>query len=284
MLSGIHNHTSFCDGQSTAEQMVLGAIERGFVSIGLSGHAYTPFDLRYAMRDTDAYIQEVRRLQKVYAKEIEVYLGAEENVYAPVARGDFDYIIGSSHYLFLDRSKRKDSMAVNPAATSYPWAAYPIDSSPIYFEACLDAYEKDYRRLAEDYYSTFCQYILSRRPDVVGHFDLITKFDENEHPHFLGDAEYHRIAAKYLVESLRADAIYEVNTGAISRGYRKTPYPYIDLLHLLKKHGARVTVTTDSHAVSTLDFGMTEAKAMLRDVGFTHTYILHGGEFRPDAL
>ena len=40
-LSSPHVHSQFCDGRNTAEEMVLAAISRGFVSLGISGH----FDL-----------------------------------------------------------------------------------------------------------------------------------------------------------------------------------------------------------------------------------------------
>ena len=35
MLSNLHQHTTFCDGKSTAEEVVIAALEKGFSSIGL---------------------------------------------------------------------------------------------------------------------------------------------------------------------------------------------------------------------------------------------------------
>ena len=63
MLANYHTHTSFCDGKNTPEEIVLYAIEKGFTSIGFSGHGYTPFDLRYCMKDTEGYIKEISRLK-----------------------------------------------------------------------------------------------------------------------------------------------------------------------------------------------------------------------------
>ena len=68
MLANYHTHTSFCDGKNTPEQIVLYAIEKGFTSIGFSGHGYTPFDLRYCMKDTAGYIEEISRLKDKYGK------------------------------------------------------------------------------------------------------------------------------------------------------------------------------------------------------------------------
>ena len=41
--------------------------------------------------------------------------------------------------------------------------------------------------------------------------------------------------------------IFEVNTGAISRGWRTAPYPSRWALEQLKRRSARVTISSDSH-------------------------------------
>ena len=99
MLSNLHTHTTFCDGKSTAEEMVHSAIEKGFVSLGFSGHAYTPFELTSCMTDEDGYVKEINRLKEVYKKDIEIYLGIEEDAFALVNRSKYEYIIGSLHFL-----------------------------------------------------------------------------------------------------------------------------------------------------------------------------------------
>ena len=137
---------------------------------------------------------------------------------------------------------------------------------------------------AEEYYSFFCDYIVKRKPDVIGHYDLITKFDEKYPPVFFGNPEYHKMVLNFTERVANVGSIFEVNTGAISRGLRTTPYPHVDLLHLIKKQGGKVTLCSDSHAKETLDFGFDEARALLKDVGFTHTHILLRGKFTPIAL
>ena len=75
-----------------------------------------------------------------------------------------------------------------------------------------------------------------------------------------------------------------MNTGAISRGYRKVPYPAENLLHIFKKHDCRLILSSDSHSIDTLDFGFDEAKIMLREIGFAHIYILNNGQFVKEEL
>ena len=266
MLANFHTHTTFCDGKNTPEEIVLYAIEKGMNVIGFSGHGYTPYDLRYCMKDTLGYIKEINRLKEKYKNKIQIYLGVEEDAFAPLNRGDFDYIIGSCHYFFVDGKY------------------YPIDSDYDYFKKCLEVFEYDIAKLAKTYYEAFCGYIKRRKPDIVGHYDVITKFDEIDVERFFGNDEYLKIADKYMNEAVKNDVIFEVNTGAISRGFRKKPYPHDNLLYILKKNDAKLIFGSDSHSVETLVFGFYEARKQLKEIGFQYVYTLFDNEFKKDYL
>ena len=82
--------------------MALAAIEKGFHTLGFSGHGYTDFDLSYCMKDADAYIAEVKRVKEKYKDKIKITLGVEEDIFSPVNRADYEYIIGSSHYFTIN--------------------------------------------------------------------------------------------------------------------------------------------------------------------------------------
>lgn len=266
MLSNLHTHSTYCDGKNTLEEMVQAALKLNFCSLGFSGHGFTDGDNSYCMKDTAAYIHEVKTLRQKYKDEIEIYLGVEEDAICFVDRSKFDYIIGSSHYYRT------------------PKGLYAVDNTPDTVKECLKHFNNDPIALAENYFSHFCTYINSRRPDIIGHFDLLTKFDEKNGYMFLNNTEYHALAEKALRDALRADCLFEVNTGAISRGWRTTPYPHENLLHILKNEGGKLTLTSDSHAAETLDCHFAETKQLLKDVGFQYTYVLYGGTFVKDYL
>ncbi|MBR5507712.1 MAG: histidinol-phosphatase [Clostridia bacterium] len=267
MLYNYHTHTTFCDGDSSPEEIALYAIDRGFDAIGFSGHGNTPFDLRYCMADVEGYKSDIRRIKEKYKNKIQIYLGVEEDAFNPMnPRGDFDYIIGSSHYFCVD--------------SKY----YPIDSNAQYFEKCVEAFDNDVLKLAETYYETFCGYIEKRKPDIIGHFDLITKFDEIGVMRFLNNEKYFEIAQKYTKEALKNDIIFEVNTGAIIRGLRKDPYPHQRLLHIIKRSGGKVMLSSDSHSPDTLDAHFDEAKRILSDIGFDGVYVLYDNEFKKERI
>lgn len=268
MLTNLHTHTTFCDGKSTAEETVLSAIEKGFSSLGFSGHGYTDFDLSYCMKDISGYRAEIIRLREKYKDEIEIYLGIEEDIGCWQKREDFDYIIGSSHY--VERG----------GVYSH------LDSSPEWLEKTVAMFDGDAMAMAmaESYYSTLVTYIKRRKPDIIGHFDLLTKFEEKATHYFLSNAEYHKMSEKYLREALRADCIFEVNTGAIGRGWRTAPYPHENLLRIIKAEGGRITLTSDCHHADNLDCFFAESRKMLRDIGFEYICTLSKGEWMKDYL
>ena len=261
MLTNFHTHTTFCDGKSSPEEIVLAAIEKGFSAIGFSGHGYTPFDTSYCMNDTEGYSREVKRLKEKYKDKIQIYLGVEEDSSAPINRSDFDYIIGSSHYLRIGGK------------------FVTIDSDPEQFSACLNAFSGDPVRLAEAYYADFCDYINKRRPDIIGHFDLITKFDELGDSLFLKNPKYNTVAEQAAIIAAKSGAIFEVNTGAITRGLRSSAYPAENILYTLKKQDARIILSSDAHDAAALDAFFEETKKYLYDIGFRYTYTLWNSEF-----
>lgn len=257
MLQNLHTHTNLCDGKNTPEEMVISAIGKGFDSLGFSGHAKNELDFEFCMKDMAAYIAEVNRLKEKYKDKIKIYLGIEEDRVGFVDRDKFDYIIGSMHSFISSDGKY-----------------YSIDKNRDSFYECLALFGGDAIALAENYYREFCDYILKRKPDIVGHFDLITKFDEMGDALFSENEKYFEIAEKYLIKAIGSGSFFEVNTGAMSRGYRKTPYPHQRLLRVMKNEGAKMVLTSDCHAAESIDCAFELTKSILKDVGFTHTYVL----------
>ena len=98
MLSNLHTHTTFCDGSATAEELVKEAIEKGFVSLGFSGHAYASYGLSYCIKDEESYRREIIRLKEKYKGDIEIYLGIEEDAFEPADRTKYEYLIGENEW------------------------------------------------------------------------------------------------------------------------------------------------------------------------------------------
>lgn len=261
MLSNFHTHCVLCDGRDIPKDIVECAIRRGFSALGFSSHAYIDFDTSYCVKDEEEYIRQINALKKEYKGKIEIYTGAEEDALCLTRRERFDYLIGSLHYV---RSPR---------------GILPLDLSEEGMRACLSAFDGNAIAMAEAYYKDFCAYIHTRRPDIVGHFDLITKYDERGASHFLDDPCYNALAERYAALAAEAGCVFEINTGAMARGLRTSPYPAANLIHVLKKNGARFIFSSDSHAKETLDFGFESAKALLREAGVKEAVTFKNGSF-----
>ena len=230
--SNYHTHTVYCDGRDTPEELILEAIKLGCPAIGFSGHSYTPFNLSYCMsvEKTGAYVAEVRRLGEKYKDKIKVLCGIEQDFFSPMPTDGYDYVIGAVHYI------EKDG------------AYLPVDESKErqiadvkqYYGGDFYAYCADYYRLvARVYDKTKCK--------IVAHFDLVTKFNEDGSLFDVADPRYVAAADAALETLLPCPVTFEINSGAIARGYRKTPYPEPRILDVLKKRGARIIKTSDCH-------------------------------------
>ena len=68
--------------------------------------------------------------------------------------------------------------------------------------------------------------------------------------------------------------IFEINTGAISRGWRTSPYPAPEILKEVRRRGGHVMINSDSHATDTIDCAFETAAELARACGFTSVKII----------
>ena len=264
MISNIHTHTVFCDGADTPDEMSQRAIELGFVSLGFSSHSSNGFD-RCGMRDEQGYRRAVRAAAEKYGDRIEIYCGIEQDYYSGMTDPFYDYSIGSVHHI----AKNGKYLAVD-------WSREETD------RIVREEYGGDASAYAEDYYALVSRVAQVTGCAVVGHFDLITKFDE-EGAVFAG-ARYESAAMRALESLCGKGLLFEINTGAIARGYRKTPYPAPWILEELRARGEQIVIASDCHDRRQLDRGFGLAAEAAKRAGFRSYRYLAGGEFREASL
>lgn len=229
----LHMHTAYCDGKDTPEDMVLSAVDKGLDTVGISSHSYTFFDESYCMQKEDIprYIAELRYLRAKYFDRIHVLCGVEQDYYSDYPTDEFDYIIGSVHYI-----KVGDEYI-------------PVDESVEILRAAVQKhFGGDVYALCELYFDTVADVAEKTRCDIIGHFDLISKFIERE-PLF--DTEHPRYVKAWKAAADRLvtyDVPFEINTGAISRGYRTQPYPDEEMIAYIKAKGGRLILSSDAHS------------------------------------
>ena len=260
--SNVHTHTNFSDGRDSVEQMVQAAIERGFVSLGFSDHGAAHFDAA-AMRHEADYRAEVNRIRDLYADRIEIALGYEHD-FAAVGNdlSHYDYLIESVHFLV------KDGVYA------------PIDSSAAKLQKAIDEmYSGDPFAMSRAYFDSVNRSMVEIKADVVGHIGLVTKFNENNAMFDAADPRYVNPALETIALAAERDLLVEINTGAMSRGYRSEPYPSLDLLKHLRALGGRITITSDCHRAEWIDFAFDNAIDLAKAAGFRESWIWERGGF-----
>ena len=162
-LSNFHTHTTYCDGKNTPRELVEKAIELGCSQIGFSGHSYTetgdksPYCM--TLSGTEEYKAEIRRLKQEYQDKIRIFLGVERDYFSKDTSKDYDYSIGSVHYVYLDG------------------LYLPVDESrKTQIEIVEKHYNGDFYSFAEDYYALVGDIYNMTECDIVGHFDVVTVF------------------------------------------------------------------------------------------------------------
>lgn len=291
ITTNFHTHTKYCDGKSSPGEIVLKALDLGMTRLGFSGHAYTPHDPSYAMSPeiSTAYAGEIRGLQEKYGNRLEILCGLELDYFSEQDMAGFDYSIGSVHYVF--RRAAADGTDVGPAIAGAPASVIfadggwyvPVDESPeVLSWAIENLYGGDPYGLVEDFFRQEADVVRKTRCQIIGHFDIITKFQEKA-PLF--DETHPRYVAawqKALAALLPAGVPFEINTGAISRGYRTCPYPSLEILKAIHDGGGTIAFSSDSHEKSTLQFWFPEAADLARRAGFT-THVVLGKNGYEDA-
>ena len=261
LRADFHTHTTWCDGKSTPRQMVEAAYRKGFTDFGVSGHAdYSFCEPGFGMSDEvlAQYKRELYELREEFTGRMNLYIGIELDCLGPVQEAE--YSIGSTHcvkkngeYISVDDTEEKLTEAVGRL-----WKGD-------WYQFCQDYFELE----ATVHERTGCSW--------VGHFDLLTKFNEGFR-HFDETKDTYREPALAALRRLNDCGLpFEINTGAMSRGYRTAPYPSRFFLKELKSMGGRILISSDSHHADSIGFGFEEAVRLARECGFLRTCVLTPG-------
>lgn len=256
--TNFHTHSTFCDGKDTPEQMIQTAIDKGFLALGFSGHSYFFLDEDVSMNEQTqrSYREEILRLKKKYKNEIEIYLGIEQDSFSAPLAFSYDYVIASVH-----------SVEKNGVFCQVDYSLERMTKN------LAEQWGGDFELYAEDYFSEVCC-LLEKIPeaDVIGHIDLVSKYSEK-----LGisqSARFLRAAARAVERLAPYGKPFEINTGAIARGMRSTPYPSPEILSMIRAAGGEIMINSDCHNREHLDCAFDAAVTLAKDCGFSHHKIL----------
>ena len=170
----------------------------------------------------------------------------------------YDYILGDAHYLKIG----DEYCTVD-------------DSKATQLEHIHKHFGGDAMAYAKAYFETYVDSIQRLKPEILGHFDLLTKFNVFDE----SAPTYQKAALDALTTSLKVSPLIEMNTGAMSRKAKDSPYPAPFLLKEILNQGGHIILNSDSHDLNHLDFYFDESIEILRSVGYKHIVQLIGGKF-----
>ncbi len=257
-----HTHTTFCDGKDTAEEMVLAAIDKGFVTLGFSGHSPLAGEDWCMQPDTSAYRKEIERLKDKYKDKIDILCGIEQDYYSEPESG-FDYVIGSVHCV----KARGKLIAVD-------------DTADILIKGINEFFGGDANAFAQEYFRTVSDVVNKTGAQIIGHFDLIEKFSEKVNIFEQTHPRYIKAAKDAIDKLIPTKALFEVNTGAMARGLKTSPYPARMWLEYIREKGGDIILNSDCHDKNFLDHGFEESIKLIKDCGFCRIAYLTKDDIR----
>lgn len=257
----LHIHTTYCDGNDTPEEIIVEACEKGFQSIGFSMHSFMRSCPMSRSRIKN-YKQEIGVLRRKYADKIDIYCGLEREMRDDTDLSGFDYVIGAVHYFHIaDR-------------------VVGFDRDPQEVKRIIEEYfNGDGMAYARAYYEELARLPQYGKFDIIAHFDLITKHCERESFFDQKSKEYQRMAVESAEQLAGKIPYFEINTGAMARGYRTTPYPDVFMIKEMKRLGFGAVISTDCHDRRDLNYGYEEAVEILKKCGFKERFVLTGEGF-----
>lgn len=256
MKQDLHCHTIYADGRNTPEEMILSAIDKGFDRIGISEHSFIPDSPEgYCLKEDKilAYRAEMEALKFRYRGKIDVKCGVEMDILSTDSAEFYDYCIGSVHYVEANGVK------------------YAFDDDAETLKAAADLiFGGDMYSLCEYYFEQVSHVVEKTKCDIIGHFNLVCKlneknglFDEN-HPRYV--AAWKKAADRLIPFGVP----FEINTGAITRGYKTVPYPSDEMIKYISEKGGKFILSSDSHSAETLGYGFEELSR--KNVVFTDIF------------
>ncbi len=274
MLTDYHVHLRPDDRDATperyftpanAERYRETAAERGIAELGVAEHIYRfsaaleiwehPFWRRYAQDDLDAYCGFVREETDLkLGIEMDFVPGREDRIASVLDRHDWDYVVGSVHFL-RDHS---------------------IDAEDYTIWGTGESPEKVWRR----YFATVAEAARSGLCDIMAHPDLVKVWGRAA-PLPEGDLR------RYYEPAVEAFAETGVAVEFSTAGWRKPvgeQYPAVPFLEMLADAGCPIALSSDAHIPEQLGFEYERALELLEGVGVREIAVFERRERRLEPV
>jgi histidinol-phosphatase (PHP family) len=234
--------------QENAERYLAAAEEQGISELGVSEHVYRfkealelwdhPYWHDQAVDDLGAYTEFVRTTPLRLGIEADYIRGAEDRIASLLDGHEFDYVVGSIHYLGEKGAMDDQRYDV--------WESFPDADS-----------------LWSTYFQWQAELVRSGLFDIVSHPDLV-KIWGDDRPAPERDPRFHY---EPFVEALaESDVAVEVSTAGLRKPVGEI-YPSRALAEMCREAGAEFALSSDAHAPGQVGYGYEEAMEFLDGLG-----------------
>lgn len=265
MPANYHTHTPLCrHAEGEPEAYVDAAIAAGLTEYGVSDHAPQipePYDdWRMLESELPEYFDWIERARNHAAGRLPIRAGlecdwlegCEEWIQTLAAKYDWDYLIGSVHYL-------GDWDFDNPKWVGSVWKDADVD----------DVWKR--------YWATYARMADSGLFDILAHPDLVKKFG------YVPVGDLSRFYEPAIDAIAASGAAIEINTA----GWHKTceeAYPSKGFLEIACSAGIPLVISTDAHAPSEVGRDIGRAVDLAKSVGYTETLLFEKRKSRSEPI
>jgi histidinol-phosphatase (PHP family) len=274
MLTDYHVHLRPDDHEATAaryftrenaDRYRAAAGQRGIAELGVAEHVHRftaslgvwqhPWWERNASDDIDEYCAFVRESRLKLGIEADLVTGREEQMAALLDAREWDYVVGSVHFLADEAVDMRDT----------EWDIWesrdPGEVWTRYFEALGHA-------------------AATGLFDILAHPDLV-KVWGHAAPRPEGDlSRYYELAMPGIEQ---ADIAIEVSTAGLRKPVGEI-YPAPEFLRMCLDLGKPIALSSDAHVPDDLGHGYEEAVGLLRGLGVTQVAVFEGRRRRLEPL
>ena len=265
ILADYHTHTPLCKhAEGKPEEYVDAAIAAGLKEYGISDHAPMypePFDdWRMLQSEVPEYLEWIERATAHAAGRIPVRMGLECDWLAGFeawteklkGMADWDYLIGSVHYLGSEFDFD------NPKWLG-KWS------------------ELDVEETWQRYWDTYAEMADSGLFHILGHPDLIKKFA------YRPEGDLSRFYEPVIDVIASSGSVIELNTA----GWHKPcdeQYPHVDFLDLANQAGIGLVISSDAHAPGEVARDFEMATVLAKQAGYEDTMLVEKGKFKRQPM
>lgn len=257
----LHTHTKYSHGANTPAEMYASALDKGLTLLGFSEHSPRPLGFDYLheyreqlTRHLPDYAREVLALKAapregghgpcrvLFGMEMDWLDGQEDYTRAACTAYDFDYLLGSVH--FLGRWGFDDGVE--------PWRNASQEECESRYTAYFRAWEAMIR---------------SGLFNIAAHPDLIKIFSVEQFHIWLAKAESTAQIRRCLTALRDAGMAMEISSAGLRKACREI-YPAPPIMALAAELGLPVSFASDAHGVDDVAHGFARLASYAKAFGF----------------